>query len=140
MGMRCTIASEALSFIRARAHAAASREACGLLLGRDCAILTASETANGAPDPLRRFEIDPAAIFAAQRSARAGGPALIGYWHSHPSGNPRPSATDAAMADPDGRLWLIVGGAAIGLWRAVAAGAVEGRFDPVAWDEVRAAR
>lgn len=109
----------------------APREACGLLFGTAHAITAMQATENRAEDPERRFEIDPAALFAALRAERAGGPELVGYWHSHPSGDATPSATDAAMAAPDGRLWLIVAGKEAALWRAVEAGALHGRFDAV---------
>jgi len=114
------ISSAALDRIVASAHADSAREACGLLFGDDARIDTAEPCANVAADPARTFEIDPAALFAALRAERAGGARLIGYWHSHPSGDVRPSATDAAMAAADGKLWLIVGGNAIGVWRAQA--------------------
>ena len=67
--------------------------------------------------------------FAALRAERAGGPKLVGYWHSHPSCNPTPSLTDAEMAAPDGKLWLIDGFNAITAWRAVEHGGLHGRFD-----------
>ncbi|MCL6305260.1 Mov34/MPN/PAD-1 family protein, partial [Streptococcus agalactiae] len=57
---------------------------------------------------------------------------VIGHYHSHPSGVAVPSPRDAADAMPDGMVWLIVGGREVRAWRAVAAGEVEGRFDPVA--------
>ena len=56
----------------------------------------------------------------------------MGYWHSHPSGDAMPSVTDAAMAAPDGKLWLIVGGDTVTAWRAVEQGVLHGRFEPVA--------
>lgn len=105
------------------------REACGLLFGTDGAITAFTETANVASSPETRFEIDPAALFAALRAERAGGPRLLGYWHSHPSGDPLPSATDAAMAAPDGKLWVILGGEEVTCWRAGEAGRWE-RFRP----------
>ncbi len=111
---------------------AAPREACGLLFGGEDAVDAWQAAENVAEDPQQRFEIDPAALFAALRAERAGGPRLVGYWHSHPSGDATPSATDAAMAAPDGKLWLIVAGETAALWRATEGGAVHGRFDPVA--------
>lgn len=81
--------------------------------------------------PEVRFEIDPRALFAALRAERGGGPKVAGYWHSHPSGDATPSATDAAMAAPDGKLWLIVAGEALRGWRAGPGGEVHGRFDRV---------
>lgn len=112
------ISSAALRCIIADAHADPARERCGLLFGDADHILEASLCANVAADPARTFEVDPAALFAALRGERAGGPRLAGYWHSHPSGYLRPSATDAAMAAPDGKIWLIVGGGDVAAWRA----------------------
>lgn len=111
--------------MRREAAAAAPREACGLLFGDDGEINTCSVTENVAGDPLCRFEIDPRALFAALRAERAGGPKLAGYWHSHPSGDPTPSATDAAMAEPDGKIWLILGGDRLTGWISRAEGLVE---------------
>lgn len=98
------------------------REACGLLFGDDEAISAAAVTANVAEMPERTFEIDPTALFAALRAERAGGPKIVGYWHSHPSDDATPSATDAAMAAPDGKLWLIATRETVTLWRAGEAG------------------
>ncbi len=114
-----------------REAAGSAIEICGILRGEAGRILHAAPTRNVAADPARHFEIDPAALFAALRDARAGGDALLGWYHSHPSGNCDPSATDAAQAAADGMLWLIVGGGTVRLWRAVADGARHGRFDPV---------
>ncbi len=92
-------------------------EACGLLLGTGTHIHTARPTANVAPDPAMHFEIDPATLIAAHRAARDGsGPEVIGYFHSHPNGLARPSATDVASAARDGRLWIIVADGAITCW------------------------
>lgn len=109
----------------------APAEACGLLFGEGDRVTDWQRADNVAEDPLRHFEIDPAVLFAAFRAERAGGRRLIGYWHSHPSGDASPSLTDAAMADPDGRLWLIVTSETMTAWRAVEGGARHGRFDPV---------
>lgn len=73
--------------------------------------------ANVHPDPLGHFEIDPQALVDAHRAARAGGPDLIGYYHSHPTGIAEPSATDRAQASGDGRVWAIVGGGDVTFWR-----------------------
>jgi len=111
------ISSTLLAAIHAAAAAAHPLEACGLLLGRTGRIEAAPAARNVAADPARRFELDPAAHFAALRAARAGGPALLGHWHSHPAGPAAPSATDAAMALEPGRLWLILGGGEARLWQ-----------------------
>lgn len=102
-----------------------------MLFGQEGAIDTASVELNAAANPLTHFEIHPAALFAAIRAERAGERRVAGYWHSHPSGDTHPSPTDAAMAAPDSKLWLIVAGGSIAGWRAVANGVRHGRFDPV---------
>lgn len=91
-------------------------EICGLLLGGAGRIDAITAAANVAPDPARYFELDPAVLIAAHRAARAGGPGVMGHYHSHPSGDPVPSAIDAACAAPDGSLWLIVGRGVARLW------------------------
>lgn len=103
--------------ILAHAARAAPEEACGLLLGEDGRILEARPVANVAPDRQRHFEIDPAALIAAHRAEREGGPELIGYYHSHPTGLPEPSATDRAHAAGDGRVWAIAAGGRVEFWR-----------------------
>lgn len=102
-----TVTRTVVDAIAAAANRAAPHEACGLLLGRGWRIDRADETANVAPDPRRHFEIDPAVLIAAHKAERAGGARLIGYFHSHPSGLPEPSAIDKAQAARDGRVWAI---------------------------------
>lgn len=113
------------------AATAPTREICGLLFGADGRIEGAEATRNVSADPVHRFEVDPAALFAAIRGERAGGPRLLGHYHSHPSGLAAPSARDAAEAADAGRLWLILGGGEALLWRAVPDGPTQGAFEPV---------
>ncbi len=117
-------------------HARSSRdEVCGLLLGEvegEGAWVTAVRPcANVSDTPARRFELDPAALIAAWRAARSGSARVIGHYHSHPTGDPRPSVTDAREAAPDGAIWIIAGGSEIAVWRAVEHGRVHGRFELV---------
>lgn len=128
MGLR--ISSCVIALIQQAAADAAPLEACGLLFGAD-GVARASVAANVSDDPARRFEIDPAALIAALRAEREGEDKVIGYWHSHPSGDATPSATDAAMAAADGKIWVIVAGDAVTAWRAGASG-LHGRFERVA--------
>ena len=129
MGMALRISSCVIELIQRAAAEAAPLEACGILFG-DGAVERASVAANVSDDPERRFEIDPAALIAALKAERGGGERVIGYWHSHPSGNATPSATDAAMAAADGKIWLIVAGEAVTAWCAGANG-LHGRFERV---------
>ncbi|MEY4239619.1 MAG: hypothetical protein RL339_2220 [Pseudomonadota bacterium] len=117
MAMETAVTSGVKATLLAEAAAASPREACGLLLGEGGVIRQALPVRNIAPDPLRHFELDPAALIAAHRAARIGGPQVLGYYHSHPTGSTQPSATDRASASGDGRIWAIVAGAAIGWWR-----------------------
>ena len=125
--MPCRISSTTLAAMRRESAIVSPREACGLLFGAADAVTGWQATENVAEAPERRFEIDPRALFTALRAERAGGPALAGYWHSHPSGDATPSRTDAAMAAPDGKLWLILAGEDATLWRA-GEGGLHGRF------------
>ena len=129
--MRAAISRSVLDGIRRKSADCAPKEACGLLFGDSDAITGWQAAENVADSPENRFEIEPGALFAALRAERAGGARIAGYWHSHPSGDANPSATDAAMAEPDGKLWLIVAGDEVRLWRAVERGAVHGRFEAV---------
>lgn len=113
--MKVRISSSLLEQIKAFAEAD-SREICGLLLGETGCITEILPAANVATDPARYFELDPAVLLAAHKAARVGGPAIMGHYHSHPSGRAEPSATDLQNAVPDGSIWMILGGSEVALW------------------------
>lgn len=115
--MELRVTRAAIEHIRAAAADAHPEECCGLLLGRDGMVREARPAANLAKDRRRHFEIDPQALIDAHRAARAGGPAVIGYYHSHPTGRPEPSATDRLHAAHDGSVWAIVASGAVAFWR-----------------------
>jgi proteasome lid subunit RPN8/RPN11 len=123
--MTLEISSALRARLMAEAQAEPTMEVCGLLFGTSRRITAAEPCANVASDPARAFEIDPAALFAAHRRARTGGPAVIGHYHSHPTGGAEPSAVDAASAMGDGAIWLIVAGADARAWRTVERGTFE---------------
>lgn len=125
------MSTELLARILAEERRSPDREVCGLLFGTADQVVAVEPCPNVASNPARRFEIDPTRLLAAYRRGRAGGPNVVGHYHSHPTGIARPSACDAAEAAADGSLWLIVAAGDIAAWRAVAAGPVEGRFAPV---------
>lgn len=106
-------------------------ECCGLLLGRAGRIEMVVQAVNVAAQPTRRFEIDPATLLRTQREARERGKLLLGWYHSHPNGMPEPSVHDAAQAQEEGRLWLIVAGRTVHGFVTVAGGVLHGRFAPV---------
>ncbi len=100
-------------------------ECCGFLLGSgtDAGLAAAPDAAAAgalgvAPrEALRavnrdgagrtRFAIAPEDVFAAHRLAAARGLTVVGFYHSHPFGEARPSARDFALAWP-GYLYAIV--------------------------------
>ncbi len=108
----CT--ADAWRTVREHAATAWPREACGLLIGHAMPegwrIVRAAPAANRASDPAQAFELDPGARAAWQRRLReaGGAEAVIGHYHSHPGGAPRPSAADRARAEEEGLIWLIV--------------------------------
>lgn len=119
------VTSGVIATLIAEAASAAPAECCGILLGATSfgprRIDRAQPAANIAADPLRHFEIEPGALIAAHRAARGGGLPVIGYYHSHPSGHPVPSATDCEHAGGDGSVWAIVApgpnGGDVAFWR-----------------------
>lgn len=128
--MIVAISRALLERLSAEAAASPGAEICGLLLGTVDRIETALPAANVAADPRRRFEIDPAVLFAVHRDARAGGAQPVGHYHSHPGGSAEPSTIDAESAVP-GQLWLILGADGPALFLAVAQGSIAGRFERV---------
>ncbi len=126
MGMDPVLTSGALATLLEEAQRAHPLECCGLLLGQHGVVAEARPAANVHPDPARHFEIDPKALIAAHRAARMGGPQVLGYYHSHPTGRAEPSATDRAAASGDGRIWAIVAGGQVRLWRDL-----PGQFEPL---------
>lgn len=115
--MDIKVASGVIDRILREAGKAHPREACGILLGEGDRISDCVATCNVHPAPATHFEIDPQALIDAHRAARKGGPQVIGYYHSHPEGDARPSKTDRAMSSGDGRIWVIVAGQKIGVCR-----------------------
>lgn len=110
---------DALLLAAARAHPC---EACGILLGEGERVAGFALARNVHPLPRTHFEIDPQALIDAHRAARAGGPQVLGYFHSHPLGQAAPSPEDARMAAGDGAIWAIAAAGELALWRSEAIG------------------
>ena len=109
--LRFRLAATTRDEILAACRAALPNEGCGLLLGhrdqRAAMVLEALPARNVLASP-QQYEIEPEAVLAADRAARASGRMLLGAWHSHPGGAPVPSAQDRAEAWPDW-CYLVVG-------------------------------
>ena len=144
--MGLIISSELRAKLLDEAQKAHPAECCGLLIGQNGTVndtvTDVQPAANVSKTPLTHFEIDPAVLIAAQKAARAGrqvgaGPGaegeqrrvILGYYHSHPSGEAMPSQTDAAMAAPDGRYWVVIAGGEMGVFKAAKDGEIWGRFE-----------
>ena len=98
------------------ARVAGDEEMCGLLVGRREAVRSrvARTVAcrNAAPEGRRqtRFEIDPRRLIEEERLARGLGEEVVGFYHSHPAGDPVPSPVDRTyMGLWPGMVWVIVG-------------------------------
>ncbi len=111
------LSSAVFADMRDHAIRAHPEEACGLLLGDATRIMKYVPAANVHARPATHFEIDPLVLIAAHKAARAGGTAIAGYFHSHPHGATRPSATDRAMAAHDGAVWAIWGEGGVEFWK-----------------------
>jgi proteasome lid subunit RPN8/RPN11 len=99
------------------AHRDRPLECCGLLVGRGREVTRVVPMRNIDASPTR-FTIEPHEHISLMRELRQlrQGEQIVGVYHSHPEGPPRPSSTDIAEAHyPD---WLyVVLGAACGRWR-----------------------
>ncbi|WP_100259530.1 Mov34/MPN/PAD-1 family protein [Qipengyuania seohaensis] len=116
--MMLELSSRLVEAMVSQAASAHPRECCGVLLGEGGRITEVRLATNVHPQPERHFEIDPQQLVDAHRDARNGGPAVLGYYHSHPNGRESPSAEDAAMAAGDGAVWAIIASDRVTFWRA----------------------
>lgn len=82
-------------------------ECCGLLIGAGEDVLE-SRPARNLRQSGTAYLVDPQDHFAAIRTARAAGLAVVGGYHSHPRSLPVPSPTDVAEASDPDFLYLIV--------------------------------
>ncbi len=110
------VTRDVLAQLHEEARRADPEECCGLLLGQGGTITQALPAANIATDRRIHFEIDPVVLLAAHKAERAGGPRLIGYYHSHPVGPCAPSATDREHSTGDSRIWAIIAQSEVAFW------------------------
>ena len=115
--MPLEVSSHVLQSLSSEAAEADPLECCGILLGKGEAIRAIRPAANIHPTPETHFEIASQALVIAHREAREGGLQVIGYYHSHPNGLARPSATDEAMATGQGLVWAIIAADRVTFWR-----------------------
>ncbi len=99
------------------ARAAYPQECCGILLGKSGHINDLLPAVNVHSNPQTHFEINPQTLIDAHRAARNGGPQVLGYYHSHPEGEPVPSETDRASRSGDRRIWAIISKQGVMFWQ-----------------------
>ncbi len=140
MPCRLCIDLDCLMILRTSLGAVAPEEGCALLLGElkpeitvrmvwPCcnvwhpgfAGLSESIAADGdqerfSPDRRSRFALDPREQIAAQRWSRQRGLRVLGSAHSHPGGQPVPSAVDRQWAAAEGVMVIDGGAAGVGAW------------------------
>lgn len=95
--------------IIAHAHQDKPYEACGMLAGKTNQVLQVIPMQNIASDPKHRFEIDPIDLSRHLPQIESEGLSLLGFYHSHPNGDPIPSATDIKESTYPNTIQLIVG-------------------------------
>ena len=92
--------------IQAHGETTYPHECCGLMLGRlvqgDKHILELlpAENARNESDRHNRFLISPRTMFEAEKRAREKGMDVLGFYHSHPDAEARPSRFDLDHAWP----------------------------------------
>jgi proteasome lid subunit RPN8/RPN11 len=108
----------------AASTAAGDEEACGVLAGEYGEATSRAAAAvpveNAADAPRTRYAIDPAELYAVVERVEERGRDVVGFYHSHPRGPPRPSETDAARATWRGyshAICALDGAPYVGSWR-----------------------
>jgi len=92
-----------------RARDAFPRECCGVLAGTGNSVERVFPVANVAPAPETRYEMAPVELWDARRRATAEGLEVVGFYHSHPISEPRPSTYDIQRAYYPEAVYVIVG-------------------------------
>ncbi|HAH09392.1 MAG TPA: hypothetical protein DCL48_04745 [Alphaproteobacteria bacterium] len=124
--------------ILVQAQASPREEICGLLIGDGLRVTALAPSPNIASEPEFGFAICDEIHARAQKTARLEGRAIIGCYHSHPSGEASPSQIDLLAIHEDGFVWMIATPTgALTAWRARQHGGVK-RFEPLPLDLTRA--
>lgn len=91
------------------ARADAPHEACGILAGRGESVERVIPVANRAAEPQHHYRMDERQLTEVLFTLEAEGMELLGFYHSHPAGDPIPSPTDVREAHYPRTPYLIVG-------------------------------
>ena len=83
------------------------REACGVLLGVGDQVRRVVAIRNIAADPVHHYHMDEREL--ARVIGGIDNLSLVGFYHTHPTGDPIPSPVDVAQANYPATPYLIVG-------------------------------
>lgn len=107
--MRLWLTPEQTSQLARYAQTAAPDEACGLLAGTGEQIREVVSLPNIAPTPRYHYRIDDEAYSKTLFRLQKSGMTVIGFYHSHPTGDPIPSTEDIRQALYPDTPYLIIG-------------------------------
>lgn len=90
--------------VAAHLEAVYPEEGCGVLLGQidegARIVEEAVRSENAASSRSDRYVVDPDLLLELTEREERGGPAVIGFYHSHPDSRPEPSDSDRTLAWP----------------------------------------
>jgi proteasome lid subunit RPN8/RPN11 len=91
------------------ALAEAPREVCGIIAGTEERVLEILPIANVAVDPYHTYYMEERQFTYTLLTLEARGLSLLGFYHSHPTGDPIPSHIDVHQAAYPHTPYMIVG-------------------------------
>jgi proteasome lid subunit RPN8/RPN11 len=101
------VTRDVLARLLEEARRAPNEECCGLLAGRE-GVISVAYPARNALQSATTYEIAPEELFRLVRQIREAGLQLLGIFHSHPTGENRPSARDIECAYyPDAAYFIL---------------------------------
>lgn len=118
------LARDAYDDIVYQGYDGGAEEICGVLAGAygddESVVHEVHQTENVAETPQIRYAIDPEEQLQVIESVEDAGLEIVGFYHTHPSGPPHPSETDADRATWPGYSYVICafdGYPYLGSWR-----------------------
>jgi proteasome lid subunit RPN8/RPN11 len=78
------------------------------MLGKGNRVTGIRPLPNQSSEAERSYEIAPSDLESLLREEAIGGPSVIGFYHSHPDADPRPSVLDRGRAWP--KYWYVIVG------------------------------
>jgi proteasome lid subunit RPN8/RPN11 len=103
-----SISEEHLRELIRHAREEAPNEACGILLGRGNTLHTIIHARNIASTPSHTYRIEDRTLIEAFQQANKAGLSVIGFYHSHPTGDHIPSQTDIRLATYPDLAYVII--------------------------------